>query len=1244
MDQYLTCMGLDALSDFKRRELTSRLGIDDIRGRYVHFIALHGSHGQEVLTIAQRRQLEDLLPSGLEPPETEDEGQQETLFVYPRQGISPWSSKATSISEVCGMGRVIKRIERGIIYRINSNAQYDRALAAQLLHDSMTQELSDHFPDLETMFAEGTPAPLQTIDLHAAGTTPQVTLQAASKELGLGLDDSEIDYLVTAFAATGRSPTDVELFMFAQFNASWIIDGEKKPHSLFGMIRMTHRENPKWVISAYSDNAAVLEGLEGSFWAPSTTGQWTETKEGVQYLIKVETHNHPTAVSPFPGAATGSGGEIRDEGSVGRGSRPKAGLCGFSVSDLLIPGFEQPWEIDVGKPDHIASSFDIMMDAPLGSSAFNNEFGRPCLAGYFRTMLVELPLGSGKSELRGYHKPIMIAGGLGTVRPQHALKDPSIVTPGAHVVVLGGPAMLIGLGGGAASSQTSTEGTKDLDFASVQRGNPEMQMRAQEVITACTALGDKNPILFIHDVGAGGLSNAIPELLHDCNLGGTIELRDIDNADRGMSPLQIWCCEAQERYVLAIGPDSLDTFKSIAERQRCRYSVVGKTEGQTHGEKRLLLQDRESKDHSKPIDTPMTLLFGKTPKLLRDVESRKLVLSTFDSTLASYLPKMPAESVLDEAVRRVLQLPCVGSKSFLITIGDRSVGGLVVRDQMVGPHQVPVSDVAVTATSLTLGIKTGEAIGMGERSLLALISPAASARMTVVESVMNIAAADLLNGLERICLSANWMSAINSPGEGPAIYEAVEATKDLCVDLRMAIPVGKDSTSMRTNWKDRYSGETREITAPMTLVASAFTVVRDIRNTWTPTLRKLEDVGETVLLMVDLAKGYKALGGSALAQVFRQLGNECPDVRNTQLIKDYFDAIEQLHESGIVLAYHDISDGGLLTTLVEMMFAGRCGLHIMLDYLCASSSTSNVLSTLFNEELGAVFQVKKEDEIKFESCFATCGPPDGLIKRIGRVAPTTQRDLVIYHKTDLIYRQSRVTLQQLWSATSYQMQRRRDNPACADEEYAGIVDLTDPGLSYNLTFNPAENIIPFATRISSHFTQKPRVAILREQGTNGQSEMAFAFSVAGFAAIDVHMTDLFSGRISLSSFVGLAACGGFSHGDVLGAGTGWAKSVLQHPEVRSEFKQFLERKDTFTLGVCNGCQFLSQLKELIPGTEDWPLFKTNKSNVYEARVRILAPLPAVTPKEGFFVVRAYPLVDTTRPDLSPQPSSKYLPS
>ena len=1089
---------------------------------------------------------------------------------------------------------------------------------ADELHDRMTQTLTTSPPDLAGMFAEHMPSPASLVPMHE-NADPRLALVEANKILGLALDASEIDYLVEAYAPGGlldRSPFDVELFMFAQvnsehcrhkqFNASWTIDGVKKPSSLFDMIRNTHKKNSKYVVSAYSDNAAVLEGQNGSFLAPSQSrGEWTQSKERVHYLVKVETHNHPTAVSPFPGAATGSGGEIRDEGAVGRGSRPKAGLCGFSVSDLLIPGFRQPWELDVGKPNHIASSLDIMLKAPLGSAAFNNEFGRPCTTGYFRTLLTKVPLGNGEQEIRGYHKPIMMAGGIGTVRPQHALKKPEIVEPGAYLIVLGGPAMLIGLGGGAASSVTSGEGSVDLDFASVQRGNAEVQRRAQEVINACVAMGSENPIKFIHDVGAGGLSNALPELVHDAGLGGRFELREIENADRSMSPLQIWCCEAQERYVAAVAQDGINMFKKIADRERCGYSVVGRAEGGNHEEKRLVLMDRESREFPIPIDLPMSVLFGKPPKMSKTVDSRILQLPAFDSTLQLYLPESPVASLLDEAVQRVLSLPAVGSKSFLITIGDRTVGGLTIRDQMVGPWQVPVADVSVTATSLTLGMQTGEAMAMGEKPTLALISSTASARMAVAEALMNIAAADLLDGLPRISLSANWMAASSHPGEGAALYEAVEAiAMHMCPRLGISIPVGKDSMSMKMRWTDQSSQETTEVTAPLSLVISAFAPVAHIKKTWTPTLRRLEDVGETVLLFVDLAEGRKALGGSALAQVFGQVGNEAPDVHDVLLIKDYFDAIQQLHEAGIVLAYHDRSDGGLFTTLVEMMFAGRCGLEMMLDGLCLSTSPQDIHETLFNEELGAVFQVRKKDEIELHRCFATCGPPPGLIKKIGRVPATSKQELTIHHGPKLVYRASRVSLQKCWSATSYQMQRLRDNPQCADVEYDTIADTSNPGLSYNLTFNPAANILPYKATLTTalSLTSRPRVAILREQGVNGHAEMAFAFMSAGFSAIDVHMTDLISGRVSLASFVGLAACGGFSYGDVLGAGQGWAKSVLLHPETRREFKAFFERKNTFTLGVCNGCQFLSRLKDLIPGAQEWPTFQRNTSEQYEARM------------------------------------------
>lgn len=1077
--------------------------------------------------------------------------------------------------------------------------------------------ISTTHPDFSLMFAEHRPAPARSIPLWTARVNPSDALQNANRSLGLALDPSEIQYLEEAYGPGGqlnRDPTDVELFMFAQvnsehcrhkqFNADWTIDGVKMPNTLFGMIRSTHRRNPRYTVSAYSDNAAVFQGAPATYWEPfPSSGEWTQKKEVVHYLAKVETHNHPTAVSPFPGAATGSGGEIRDEGAVGRGSKPKAGLAGFNVSDLLIPGHRQPWELDIGRPKHIASSLDIMLEAPIGSAAFNNEFGRPCTTGYFRTLLAKIDLDDGEEELRGYHKPIMIAGGVGTVRPQNAIKVATLVRSGDYVVVLGGPAMLIGLGGGAASSTTSGEGSVDLDFASVQRGNPEMQRRAQMVIDACTALGPLNPIKLIHDVGAGGLSNALPELVHDAGLGASFELREIETADRGMSPLQIWCCEAQERYVMIVGEDGLNTFMAIAKRERCGYSVVGRAHGDQQKGNRLVLTDRDSVEFSKPVDLPMLVLFGKPPRMSRKVETRRLQIPAFDSGLTTYLPETPTTGLIKEAVDRTLSLPAVGSKSFLITIGDRTVGGLVTRDQMVGPWQVPVADVSVTATSLMLGVKTGEAMAMGERPTIALISPAASARMAVAESLTNLAAANIAGDLDRVRLSANWMAASNHPGEGAALYEAVEAVAlELCPELGISIPVGKDSMSMKMKWEDPESKRSKEVTAPLSLVISAFAPVADIGRTWTPALRRLEDVGETILLFVDLAEGRRALGGSALAQVFGQIGNEAPDVRNVQLMKDFFDAIQQLQEAGIVLAYHDRSDGGLFTTLVEMMFAGRCGLDIMFDQLSTNTRTEDILETLFTEELGAVFQVRKHDEIEFHRCFATCGPPPGLIKKIGRVSKTSQQDLTIRHGLNTIYRESRSYLQQKWAFTSHALQRLRDNPKCADEEYALVADNKDRGLSYNLTFDPKENILPLMTTLTWAFARKPRVAILREQGVNGHAEMAFAFHQAGFLAVDVHMTDLISERVSLSSFVGLAACGGFSYGDVLGAGQGWAKSVLLHKRTREEFKRFFEQPNTFTLGVCNGAQFLTRLKELIPGTTDWPIFEGNESEQYEARI------------------------------------------
>ncbi|KAF2246141.1 phosphoribosylformylglycinamidine synthase [Trematosphaeria pertusa] len=1222
---YLILPGSLAFCDFRLKRLAQAIGAKEVRALWVHFVnPLKELDGNELNTLEQilhygeYPDLQDRLSQTLvdavhrngEPRDNDTA----MFYICPRPGtISPWSSLATMIARTCTLENSVKRIERGMVIAatFEKTPEADSIPNGDALHDRMTQTISRQAPNLDLIFSEHEPAQATTISFDEY-SSPQAALEHANQELGLAMDKSEIEYLVEAYTQElKRGPVDVELFMFAQvnsehcrhkqFNADFTIDGMRKGYSLFGMIRNTHQKHPQHVVSAYSDNAAVLKGEDASFWSPSPiTGEWHGTKETVHILCKVETHNHPTAVSPFPGAATGSGGEIRDEGAVGRGSKPKAGLAGFTVSDLLIPGFHRPWELrDVGKPPHIASSLDIMIEAPIGSAAFNNEFGRPCTIGYFRTLLMRVFTNEKETEVRGYHKPIMIAGGVGNVRPQHALKDPNIVPPGSHLLVIGGPAMLIGLGGGAASSVQSGEGKVELDFASVQRGNPEVQRRAQEVIDTCRSMGEKNPILFIHDVGAGGLSNALPELVHDSGLGAVFELREVDSADRGMSPLQIWCNESQERYVLAVGPDDLELFKRICNRERCGYSVVGIATR----EQRLVLTDRENKETSRPIDLPMPILFGKPPKMSRIVNSRRLRLPAFDSSLSMYLPGVPRDGLLQEAVDRVLTLPAVGSKSFLITIGDRTVGGLTVRDQMVGKWQVPVSDVSVTATSLMSGVRTGEAMAIGEKPTLALISPAASARMAVAESLMNLAAASTFDRLSRVRLSANWMSASSHPGEGAALYEAVEAIgMDLCPRLGISIPVGKDSMSMKMKWTDRETKEGKEVTAPMSLVITAFAPVDRIDRTWTPALERLEDVGETILMLVDLAAGKKNMGGSALAQTFGQVGDEAPDVYDPDIIKDYYDAVEQLHESGIVLAYHDRSDGGLFTTLVEMMFAGRCGLEIMLDGISRSGDTKDIIETLFNEELGAVFQVRKKDEVHFKSCFATCGPPPGMIKKIGRVPEAHKQEISFAFGSKVIYRNSRRALQQQWAVTSHQIQRLRDNPACADAEFENIVDDKDPGLYYSLTYNPKDHILPFKATISSAFTSKPRVAILREEGVNGQAEMAFAFHMAGFSAIDVHMTDIISERVSLAGFVGLAACGGFSYGDVLGAGQGWAKSVLLHPNTRKEFQTFFERPDTFTLGVCNGCQFLSKLKELIPGADLWPSFERNESEQYEARV------------------------------------------
>ncbi|KAI0155935.1 CobB/CobQ-like glutamine amidotransferase domain-containing protein [Pestalotiopsis sp. NC0098] len=1231
--------GLSCFTTAEAQKLLARINdlsqvkVNDISGHWLYFVDFKS------VDKSGRDQVEQLLDLDYtnEAAAAQDANNSLNIYITPRNTVSPWSSKATAIAHVCGLKDTVNRLERGKRITIQFDAPFsgEQALTFRdVIYDRMTESLTFDPPSTAEMFSAGSQSPLVVVDIFAGAQEPLTILQEYNKKKGLGLDQAEMEYLVGVFQKLGRPPHDVELFMFAQvnsehcrhkvFNAAWTIDGQRQDKSLFEMIKNTHKTTPDYTVSAYSDNAAVVQGEVANYWAPDyNSGSWKLTKEVVHMLAKVETHNHPTAISPFPGAATGSGGEIRDEAAVGKGSTTKGGLAGFWVSDLLIPGQKRSWELDINKPAHYASSLDIMLEAPIGSARFNNEFGRPALTGTFRTLLA--PEEPEQGGYRGYHKPIMIAGGLGTVRPQNALKSEDDVHDGAHVIVLGGPAMLIGLGGGAASSNQSVEASADLDFDSVQRGNPEMERRAQMVINTCVALGDQSPIAMIHDVGAGGLSNALPELVKDAGFGGKFELRQVEVSGSNMSPLEIWCNEAQERYVLLVNKEGINRFTKICQRERCGFSNVGTVMSKdSEGGARLILSDRESTEHPVPIDLPMDALFPPGRRLEKDVQTVKRPLSSFNAadSLKDQFNVSDLAGSITKATELVFTLPSVGSKMFLITIGDRSVGGLTARDQLVGPWQVPVADVAVTMTSFGIDEKTrgGEAMAMGEKPTLALISPAASARMAVVESLMNLGAANIKNqhdvrgDLRRVKLSANWMAAVNHPGEGPALYEAVKAIgMELCPQLGVSIPVGKDSTSMKASWKDRATGQTNSVTAPVTVVISAFSLVEDVRSTWTPQLRRVEDVGDSVLMFIDLAAGRKAMGGSALAQTLGQLGNEAPDVRDTELIKDYFDALSQLHEEDIVLAYHDRSDGGLLTTVAEMMFAGRCGADIDLNGIAKSDSVSDVLEALFNEELGAVFQIRKSDETKFMKCFATSGPPPGLIRKIGFVRQTAKQSLVVRHRSTALVDLDRAQMQQWWSSTSYEMQKLRDNPACAEQEFSSLSDSKDPGISYRLTYDPADIALPMMASFKNLMGSRPRVAILREQGVNGYAEMAFAFRAAGFDAVDVMMTDILDG-FSLEGFRGLAACGGFSYGDVLGAGNGWAKSILMHDNARRTFEAFFKRPDTFSLGVCNGCQMLTRLKSLIPGADHWPTFVENTSQQFEARfsmVQIQEDKPSV---------------------------------
>ena len=1073
--------------------------------------------------------------------------------VTPRPGtISPWSSKATEIFRLCGLNKV-RRAERGVRWHVAGHISrgLDGGLA-DLLHDRMTEvvRVDESFDDI---FAEHAPRPLETI---ARGIEDLVV---ANRRLGLALSRDEIDYLATQYVELERDPTDVELMMFAQansehcrhkiFNATWEIGGETSTTSLFDMIRNTYRQiNGVGVLSAYSDNAAVIEGPVASRFFPSPEdGVYRPVEEPVHILMKVETHNHPTAIAPYPGAATGSGGEIRDEGAVGRGSKPKAGLAGFTTSHLSIPGDPQPWELPIGKPDRIVSALEIMLEGPIGAAGFNNEYGRPALGGYFRTF--EAPDVAAPNRYWGYHKPIMIAGGVGNIRAEHV--EAAEVPVAAKLIVLGGPAMLIGLGGGAASSMASGESHSDLDFASVQRDNAEMQRRCQEVIDRCWALGDANPIRLIHDVGAGGLSNALPELVSDAGRGGRFELRDVPNADRGMSPMEIWCNEAQERYVMAVAAADVQQFTEICERERCPYAIVGEAQA----DRRLTLTDEEF--GNLPVDLPLSTLFGKPPKMHRRFARQTRSAEALDLTGVG----------LDEALAQVLRFPAVASKKFLITIGDRSITGLVARDQMVGPYQVPVADVAVTLAGYDT--YAGEAMAMGERSPLAVVNPAASARMAVAEALTNLVAAPI-ESLARVVLSANWMAAAGYEAEDQALHEAVVAVGlELCPVLGIAIPVGKDSLSMRTQWQ--HDGEDRLVVSPVTLIVSGFSPVIDARRTLTPAMQG----GDSALVLIEPNGGRLRLGGSALAQCYGQLGDEVPDVDDPRALKALLELVLDLNESGLLLAYHDRSDGGLIVTLLEMAFAGRVGLDIDVTGLDA----------LFAEELGVVVEVALDDVATLVGLVETAG----LAART--VASPRADDAIVIGE----FETTRADLERRWSETSYRMQRIRDDEACAEEELAGIA-RDDAGAVVKVSFDPADDVAAPYVAVGS----RPRVAVLRDQGVNGQVEMAAAFHRAGFEAVDVHMSDIFEQRCSLADFSVLAVCGGFSYGDVLGGGGGWAKSVLFETRVREHFETFFER-DTLTLGVCNGCQMLAQLKALIPGANAWPRFVRNRSEQFEGR-------------------------------------------
>jgi phosphoribosylformylglycinamidine synthase len=1195
--------GANALSSFRQQRLLASLvpqGIElnSIEAQYLHFI-----WSEKVLSPQDQGVLASLLTYG--QPFTGTNSKQ-CAVVIPRLGtVSPWASKATDIARQCGLN--VLRIERGVQFSWKakkplSAVQEQVVLAA--IHDRMTEAVIQSIDEANALYQTLEDRPLSRIKVLEQG---RAALDQANQELGLALSDDEVDYLTENFIRLKRNPSDVELIMFAQansehcrhkiFNSSWTIDGNDQERSLFAMIRNTHQLHPEGTIVAYSDNSAVMAGCESETWVPQGDDHRYEKDTClVHTLMKVETHNHPTAIAPFPGASTGAGGELRDEGATGVGGRPKAGLTGFSVSNLNIPGTILPWENEkYGKPERIATPLQIMIDGPLGGAAFNNEFGRPILGGYFRVFEQTLD-----GVRRGYHKPIMIAGGIGSIDSIHTTKK--AIQAGHLLIQLGGPGMRIGMGGATGSSVATGTNTADLDFDSVQRGNPEMERRAQEVINACRAMGQKNPIISIHDVGAGGLSNAFPELADGAGLGAKFKLRSVPLEESGMSPAEIWCNESQERYVLAIEAKDLALFKSLCERERCPFSVVG----EATAERQLQLSDSKQElgaDTAMPVDMPMEVLLGKPPRMHRDVQRVTQQFNELNVT----------DTDLAQSIAWVLQQPTVASKSFLITIGDRTVGGLNARDQFVGPWQVPVADCAVTLMDYK-GYR-GEAMSMGERTPVAVIDAPAAARMAVGEAITNLLAADI-HRLEDVKLSANWMAACGTAGEDAKLYDSVKAVgMDLCPSLGISIPVGKDSLSMATAWQDK--GQDKKVVAPVSLIISAFASVQDVRKTLTPQLKLKDQDGavlDTELILVDLGRGKNRMAGSILAQVLNQSGKAAPNLDHPEDLKNLAAAIIELRKENKLLAYHDRSDGGLLACIAEMAFAAHCGVSINVDMIAIDPSQEQdygdaknwadqisgrrheqTMRALFNEELGAVIQVRRADR---DTVFT-------VLRKLNLSAfshviakPNTNGRIEIWRDAKNIFAEPRETLQKMWTNTSYQIARLRDNPACADSEFALLDNSSDAGMSPKLTFDAAVDIAaPFIQK-----NMRPKVAILREQGVNSHVEMAYAVNWAGFDSFDVHMSDLLSGRAKLDDFRGLIACGGFSYGDVLGAGEGWAKTILFNQQLRDQFSVFFNRQDSFALGVCNGCQMMSNLSGIIPGAQAWPKFTRNQSEQYEARL------------------------------------------